>query len=210
MKVFMFLQGSPEWHQARRGVPTASSFDKIITAKTAKLSAQADDYIAELIGARLSLYGPENAEHYTNSAIRWGQQTEAEARAWYSMQVDQDVQQVGFCLTDDDRFGCSPDGLVGEDGLLELKCPQPGTQAKYLLKKDELLMAYRPQVHGQLVVTGRKWVDLASYSPGLPPLVLRVEPDDYTAKLREALEGFWTKFQAALCEITGEVPSNPF
>lgn len=203
MKVFSEQecpQGSDTWFELRKGVPTASRFDRILTARKMKISGQADGLIAELIGEKFSLITPENVEHYTNRAMRWGEECEAEARRWYSLETNGDVLQVGFCLTDDGRFGCSPDGLVGEDGGLELKCPQPKTQVEYLLA-NELPAEYKAQVHGALIVTEREWWDFLSYAPGLPPFVVRVTPNSYTRELRVALEMFWERYQESLARV---------
>jgi putative phage-type endonuclease len=199
MKTFMFEQYSPEWWAIRKGVPTASSFDKIITAKTMKPSASQDDYICELIADRVTEAVPEE-DRPMSKAMAAGLEMEPEARRWYELECDQDVVQVGFCLDDKGRFGCSPDGLVGDDGGLELKCPMAKTQAKYLLA-GTLPDEYKGQVHGQMIVTGRKWWDFASYCPGLPPLLIRVTPDAYTDALRAEMEKFWAKYMAALDKL---------
>lgn len=198
MKIHDCQQGSREWFALRRGVPTASNFGKLITAKTGKLSASADDYICELI-AELHFLGAHE-DPPVSAAMRHGIDCEPEARKWYSLDKNQDVKQVGFCMDDDGRYGCSPDGMVGDDGLLELKCPQGKTQVAYLLDGG-LPSEYRAQVHGQLIVTGRQWCDFLSYCPGLPPLLLRVEPDEYTDQLRKALVVFWERFQKLLTQI---------
>ncbi len=143
------------------------------------MSSQAAGYIAELIGETQALYLPEGVESYTNRAIRWGQQCEEEARRYYCMDRQCDVTNGGFCTTDDGRFGASPDFLVEPDGCGELKCPQPGTHVEYILGRG-LPEIYKPQVHGHLIVTGRKWCDFLSYAPGLKPLLVRVEADDFT------------------------------
>ena len=203
MKVFTAEecpQGSDTWFDLRKGVLTASRMGRILTPKTGKLSAQADGLINELIGEKLSLIPPEGVENYTNRSMRWGNICEAEARSWYAMERNLEVQQVGFLQTDDGRFGASPDGLVGEDGGLELKCPQSSTQVGYLLA-GELPGDYRAQVHGSLIVSGRAWWDFLSYSPGLAPLLVRVVPDEYTRQLRVALEMFWEKYQEALARV---------
>lgn len=207
MKIIECQQGSPEWFEARKGIPTASRFSKILTPKTLKLSASADDLICELIGERMSLIPPEGADAFMNRAMRWGTECEAEARAWYAMEADMDVRQVGFVLTDDGRIGASPDGLVGDDGGLELKCPQASTQVAYLLA-GELPAEYKAQVHGALIVTNRKWWDFLSYHPGLPPLLIRVFPDEYTVVLMEALDHFYARYQAALARVRGMEPKN--
>lgn len=194
MKTFFMVQYSPEWWEARAGIPTASNFGRILTA-SGKLSAQADDYACELIGEAMNPSAPfftERGGH--TAAMRNGQNTEPEARKYYTLETGNAVQQVGFCLTDDGRFGCSPDGLVGDDGCLELKCPLAKTQIGYLLE-GKLPTEYRPQVHGQLIVTGRAYVDFLSYVPLLNPLLIRVTADEYTDRLRVALDSFWERLQ---------------
>jgi hypothetical protein len=216
MKIAMCEQGSPQWWEAKRGIPSASNFSRIITSKTCKLSAQAEEYICELVGDKLGHFLPPNIEHFTNRATRWGEECEAQARAWYAMDEGAEVTQVGVCFTDDGRFCASPDGLVSisgqYEGSLELKCPMAKTHTAYLLKPERLLDDYRQQVHGQLLVTGLSWCDLLSYAPGFEPVKLRVEPDDYTKKLAEALEGFWTQYQESLAKIHAQpvemVPAN--
>lgn len=206
MQFFDVDQGSDEWFDLRKGRPTASELGCILTAKTQVLSKSADRYIERLIAEVLSIYHPERVENYTSRAVRWGQQCEAEARRFYAMERDVTVTNGGFCLSDCGRFGASPDGLVGADGVLELKCPEAHTHTRYLLKGG-LPNDYKQQVHGQLIVTGRKFGDFLSYSPGLPPLLVRVEPDEFTEKLRKALDEFWEKYQAALARIApqGEI-----
>lgn len=195
------VQGTPEWFEAKRGVPSASNFDRILTPKTCKPSSAQQGLIFELI-ADIARIGPPPVS-YTNDDIRRGLELEPVARSFYLMErglLAEDIKQVGFVLTDDRRFGCSPDSLVGEDGLLELKCPKLEVQAEYLWT-GELPATYKCQVHGQLIVTGRKWVDFMSYSPGLDPFLIRVTPDEFTAKLREALDLFHNDFVAAKSKL---------
>ncbi len=99
-----------------------------------------------------------------------------EALVFYEMVKGVEVAKVGFCLSDCKRYGASPDGLVGEDGLLEIKCPTIAVHVGYLLDKT-FPMDYFQQIQGQLFVTGRQWSDFLSYYPGLPPLLIRVTPD---------------------------------
>lgn len=196
MKIVECVQYSPSWWEARRGIPTASQFDRIITPG-GKPSKGMDRYIAELVGERVDLRPNWFTERPMNPAMRHGLDTEPEARRFYEYERGLDAQLVGFCQTDDGRFGCSPDALVGDDGGLELKCVQLPTQVEYLLA-GTLPDEYRPQVHGQLIVTGRKWFDFMSYAPPLPPLLVRVVPDDYTRQLRIALEVFHEKYAETL------------
>ena len=202
MKIHDVPQLSREWFELRRGRPTASQFGRILTPKTAKLAAAADGYIAELIAEIFHLGTISELESTPSRAMIHGTDCEPEARKFYEMDRSVDVKQVGFCTTDDGRFGCSPDGLVGDDGILELKCPTGKTQVEYLLD-GELPAEYRGQVHGALIVTGRAWVDFLSYCPGLPPLLIRQTRNSWTEALETALDGFWARFQECLRKIEG-------
>lgn len=201
-RVFDFPQYSEEYWQTRRGIPTASNFGRIITPKKMQLSAGADDYIAELIADKVANVTPFSTDRPMTREMADGTNREPEARQWYAMQADADVREVGFLLTDCGRFGCSPDGLIGEDGGLELKCPTLKTQVKYLLDGG-LPDEYKAQVHGSLIVSGRKWWEFVSYAPGLPPLLIRVYPDSFTELLRKALEDFYVKLSLASKKIGG-------
>jgi YqaJ-like viral recombinase domain len=195
---YMMPQYSAEYWQLRRGVPTASEANKILTAKTGKLSSSADEYINQLIADRVFFSPDFTTNRPMSREMAEGLDMEPYARNWYAMENPKSkVTEVGFCLTDDDRFGCSPDGLVDDDGAIELKAPALKTHVGYLRYHNELLNDYKGQVHMQLIVTGRSWVDLISYVPSLPPLVIRVVPDEYTDKLRDALDQFWDNYQAA-------------
>lgn len=193
-------QLSDEWWELHRGRPTASSFSKILTPKTCKVSAQAEDYICELIASKYAIDLPRGG--FENDHTRNGINTEPEARRWYEMECGEDVRQVGFVTTDDGRFGCSPDGLVGEDGGLELKCPSGKVHVAYSLVGG-LPDEYKAQVHGCLVVTGRSWWDFCSYHPGLPPLRVRVTRNSYTDLLQRELDTFWGRYQDKLNQFNG-------
>lgn len=199
MKIIECDQATPEWWAAKRGIPSASNFDRIITPVKGELSKGADDYIAELIADR-HIITPVNVESYTSRSMAAGIVVEPEARKWYELETGKDIKRVGVCITDDDRFCASPDGLIGDDGCLELKCPDLKTQVKYLLEGG-LPATYRPQVHGQLIVTGRAFVDFVSYAPGLPKVLVKVTADEYTDALRQALEIFYARYQEALKRI---------
>lgn len=202
MRVVKCEQYTEEWWDVRRGVPTASEFGNIITPAKAEFSKGSTGYAHQLIADTFDgNYGV--VSEFASAAMRNGTVMEPEARRFYEFERSCDVEQVGFCLTDDGRFGCSPDALVGEDGLLELKSPNPKTHVGYLLDGG-LPADYKPQCHGQLIVTGRAWVDFMSYVPGFPKLLVRVEPDEYTEKLRAALNQFWELYQGMLAKIRAD------
>ena len=192
MRIIDCDQRSPEWHQARSGVPSASEFSCIVTSDGSP-SKQRQKYMYELVGQKLGAL-PE--ESYTNKAIENGILREADAREMYSRDV-KPVVQVGFCIHDE-GYGCSPDGLVEEDGLVEIKCPILSTHIEYLIKQ-KLPTDYVQQVQGQLLVTGRKYNDFVSYFPGLRPLVVRCYRDEvFISRLRAEL----LKFITELNELT--------
>jgi len=181
------VQGSPEWLAEKAGRPSSSQFGEIITPGGAP-SKQATKYLYALAGERLI---GKKAESYQNATMLRGSEMEAEARQFYEVVNDVEVKQVGLCFHDEKkRFCTSPDGLVGEDGLLEIKCPSLPVAVEYLLN-GTLPNIYLPQCQGQLFVSGRKWVDFLSYYPGLKPLILRVPRDNvFIAKLQRLLDDF--------------------
>jgi hypothetical protein len=184
MKILDVEQGTMEWALARLGIPTASQFDRILTPKTRKASTSRDAYRAELLAEWLM---GQPLDWGTSAWMERGTELEDEARRWYEMDRGVDVQTVGVVVRDDGLVGGSPDGLVGEDGGLEIKCPAAVQHVKYMLGVDEL--AHVGQVQGYLYLTGRKWWDVLSYNPDLPPVVKRVERDeDYLAALVPLLD----------------------
>lgn len=205
MKVIDCEQYSLDWWMARRGVPTASDFDKIITPAKGELSKSLMPYACQLIADTYDRFYPR-LEGAISGAMQRGTELEPDARRWYEFEQDCEVEQVGFCLTDDGRFGCSPDALVNNrDGGAEIKCPLPHTHVQYLVDGG-LPQKYKPQVHGSLVVTGCAWWDFVSYAPGLPTLIVRVEPDSYTDKIRAALELFHEQYQQTMADLDLQEP----
>lgn len=193
MTVHTFAQRSEEWFAARRGLPTCSSFGRIITPAKGLPSSSQEKLINELIAEALCpTYGPG----YTSADMDAGTGMEGEARAFYAFEREAEVREVGLIVSDCGRFGGSPDGLVDEDGGLEIKCPGAATQVAYL-RGVTLPDDYKAQVHGHLVVTGRKWWDFLSYYPGLPKMLVRVERDDFTAKLADELNRFAERLNVA-------------
>ena len=180
-------QGTDEWHKSRLGIPTASQFSKILTG-TGKPSTQKEGYIKSLLVERIT---GKQCGFEGNQYTERGHEIEPEARAFYDMKSRQDVIEIGFCTDDKEQYGASPDALVGEDGLLEIKSTIATTHIGYLEKPDKLPAAYVSQIQGQLLVTGRKWCDFLAYHPDFPSVIIRVERDEeYIEKLVSALHKF--------------------
>ena len=167
-------QGSDEWFHARMGVPTSSKFDLLMTPKTRKPSASADKYLYELLAE--DLIGEPRGYDEASSFMTRGNQLEQQAADWYALTRGEPVFKVGFCTTDDGLVGCSPDRLVGDAGLLEIKNPSAPSFVKYLI--DGVGTDHYAQCQGQLLVTGRSWVDLLIFNPLAPrQIVVRHEVD---------------------------------
>jgi len=180
-------QGSEEWLKLRLGVATASNFDKIITP-TGKESTQFEKYALELATQTL-VSEPDSS--YKNEAMQRGNALEPLARQLYQENTLNFVEEITMFKSDRGDFGYSPDGLIGEDGLLEIKCPLATTHLKYLID-NKLPSEYIPQVQGGLLVSGRKWCDFVSYHPNFKErnmLIIRVERDeDFISKLKEGID----------------------
>lgn len=201
MKIIDCQQGTPEWLAVRLGVPTASEFDSIITPKRGDLAAAHETYIDRLLDEQIR----RDAERpfKGNADTERGHALEPDARALYAFIHDVEPQQVGFILRDDGLAGCSPDSLIDEDGGLEIKCPD-GPQHVGYLRAGTIPDKYKPQVHGCMIITGRKWWDFMSYCPGHKPMIIRAYPDDYTAKLAKLLDGFIEKLAVEKLKLMGE------
>lgn len=202
MKIHDVKQGTGEWKALRLGIPTASEFDAIVTPLfKAKEGAGPETYVHKKICERLLGYAV--GEDFSAFAVEQGVILESEAIPWYDLEYNAQMSRPGFCTTDDGRVGCSPDALIGEDGGLEIKCPQPHTHLKYFLN-GTLPPEYAAQVHGSMYVTGRKWWDFLSYSRQFPALVVRVRRDEaIQAKIHSALTGWLAEFDAVLARIQG-------
>jgi len=196
MKIYDFEQMSEEWFKIRCGIPTASNFDKLITSK-GESSKQRQKYLYKLAGESVS---GKAEETYQNVVMLRGIEMEEEARNLYTVATDNEVQKVGFCLADG-GYGASPDGLVGDKGNIEIKCPIASTHVEYLLA-NKLPTDYFQQTQGQILVTEREWVDFVSYYPGLKPLIVRVDRDDaFIKKLQIELEVFCQELKEVISKI---------
>ena len=198
-KIHTFEQHSDEWYSIRLGKVTASKFSVAI----GKPGVTRTKYMRKLIGEAGSC---QREESYSNSSMEWGTETEPEARNYYQSVNDCIVTEVGF-IEHSEYIGVSPDGLIGEDGLLEIKCPNTSTHVGYILD-DKLPAVYRAQVQGQLWCSGRKWLDFVSYDPRYAPRPYwckRVERDEqYIAELEIKLGKFVAEMKTVMDKITGQ------
>jgi len=157
-------QGSDAWHKIRLGKITASRVKDVLTkGRGTSPSKTAESYMMELIAEILT---GNSKPFFENDAMRWGTETEPQARAMYAVNNDfVDVKEVAF-VEHNEQVGISPDGLIGDDGLLEIKCPNTTTQLKRALS-DDYSADYKAQIQMQLWVTEREWCDFLSFDPRL-------------------------------------------
>src|SRR6516164_6581024 len=178
-------QYSEVYDRLKLGIPTSSHFHKIITPQ-GKPSKQWREYACVLIA-------------------------EGEAADWYEFDQDVTVQKVGFITDDNHTIGCSPDRLVGDEGLLEIKAPLPQTQVEYWIS-GEVSDRFRPQLQGQLYVSKRSWVDILCWHDVLPKVVMRVEPDDKFIKALDrelqTFNFFIERVMEKICAIN-DAPASP-
>lgn len=183
----MMDQGSEEWFTIRIGKVTASRVADVIAKTKTGYSASRDNYMAQLVCERLT---GQKGESFTNAAMQHGTDTEPLARAAYEALKDVLVDEVGFVPHPTIKMaGASPDGLVGEDGLLEIKCPNTATHIETLLS-ESVPGKYFTQMQFQLSCTGRQWCDFVSFDNRLPEelqlFVKRVPRDEVFIRLIEA------------------------
>lgn len=187
LQIFDCEQNSEEWYAARAGIPTASEFSTVLAkGRGGGESVTRRKYLYTLAGERIA--GPSPFDRYTNGHMDRGHAYEDEARDLYSLITGNEIQRVGFMRRGD--VGYSPDGLIGEDGLHEIKTKIYSLHLECLLS-DTVPSEHTAQIQGGLWISGRKWLDFCSYSPGLPLFVKRVYRDEtYIARLKVEVEAF--------------------
>ena len=200
-------QRSPEWYALRAGRFTASMASKLVTP-TGKASVQYKTEIARIIA---EMHGWQEPEFLKPTYwMERGINLEAEALAWFEVETDLTVKEVGFVTSDDQLIGASPDGII-EVGIvdtgvkyipLELKVPKPSTHIKYLLAGG-LPKEYIGQVHFQMALCEAPYAYFASYNPEVAPLILRVDRSDYTETMEKSIEAYKKEFRAAEAIISG-------
>ena len=196
-KYHTMTQGEGDWLQMRVGKVTASELSNLVTPDfKIRTGETPHTYLCEKIA---EAWRGKPLPGFSSWATEQGQLLEDEARSWYCLtHADHRLHNVGFVEHDDGRCGASPDALLGEDGGLELKCPQPTNHVRYLLA-GTVPKDYIAQVHMSLYVTGRKWWRFVSYHRGYPALVLTVERDEaIMGKIEAALSAFYATFDAAM------------
>jgi hypothetical protein len=165
MKIIDFPQGSPEWLAARVGLVTASRVSDIIAKTKTGTAASRANYMAELVVERMT--GASGESGFLNEDMQRGIDLEPEARFLYEVTFDRPVVQVGLVLHPTLRAGASPDGLVEDEGLIEIKAPRTHVHIE-CLESRKPPAKYLPQMAWQCICTGRKWCDFVSYDPKMP------------------------------------------
>jgi len=185
-------QRSPEWFAARLGKVTASKVADVIAKTQTGYSTSRANYMAQLVCERMT---GMQAESFNNAAMQWGTDQEPLARAAYEAAQDVLVDETGFVIHPTiAEAGASPDGLVGNDGLIEIKCPNTSTHIDTLLS-EKVPAKYLTQMMWQMACTGRKWCDFVSYDPRMPKgLHIFIKRIDYHDSIVKSLESEVKKF----------------
>jgi len=191
-------QGSPEWFEARRGIPTASRYADVLAEGKGIMRAR---YMRQLAAEIIT---EEPMETYKNAKMERGKEHEPDLRKRYAFDHDADVEQVGFLRSTMMATGCSPDGLVGVDGMIEIKSTEPDLLIE-LLDSGRAPTQHMAQIQGNLWITGRDWCDLVIGWPKLPLFTVRVKRDEpYMANLRRELD----RFNQELHEMVGRIKAK--
>lgn len=195
-------QGSLAWLQSRAGLVTASRISDVMATIKSGEAASRKDYRAQLVAERIS---GNPTPSFTNAAMQWGTENEPFARAAYELKHDVSVEQVALIRHPEIVFsGASPDGLVNDDGLVEIKCPNTATHIKYALA-GKVPADYQYQMLWQMECTGRQWCDFVSYDPRMPEdmqmFVIRFDRD------QERIDQIKTEVIKFLAEVEAEIES---
>ena len=205
----MSIQGSPEWHLERLGLVTASRVADVIARTKSGPAASRAAYMSTLVAEQLT---GNSAESYTNASMQWGTEHESEARRAYSLETDVTVEEIGFARHPRLKSGASPDGLVGDDGVLEIKCPNTHTHIGTLLA-EKVPKKYITQMQWQMVCTERSWCDFVSYDPRLPLemqlFIKRIaRDDDYISTLEDEVEKFIIELDDTVSKLRDKFGKN--
>ena len=206
----MIEQGSKEWLELRLGKVTASRITDVLAKGKSGEALSREDYRYELVVQRLT---GNPGESFTNAAMEWGTNNEPLARVAYEAEMGVFVNQVAFLDHPSIvNFGCSPDGLVSDEGLIEIKCPNSSTHIEYLTD-DKPPAKYVPQMQCQMAVTGRQWCDFVSFDPRLPDdlqlFVARLDRDeDYIKSMEEEVVKFLSEVETMYKQLKEKKHGN--
>lgn len=198
------IQGTEEWLAARVGKVTASRVADVVARTKTGYGASRANYMAELVAERLT---GQPAERFTNAAMAWGTEKEPDARAAYVFMRDADVAEVGFVAHPRIAMtGASPDGLVGGDGMVEIKCPMTASHIETLIGQA-VPGKYVTQMQWQMACAGRAWCDFVSFDPRMPAemqlFVHRVHRDEtMIAELEREVAAFLAELDAKVAQLT--------
>lgn len=197
------IQGSDEWLKARCGLVTASRISDVMAKTKTGESASRKNYRAQLVAERIS---GRPTESFTSAAMQWGTDNEPFARAAYELLRNVDVDEVGLVPHPEIVMsGASPDGLVGDDGLIEIKCPNTATHIDYAIT-GKAPSDYQYQMLWQMECTGRQWCDFASYDPRMPDgmklFVTRIQRDEEKiAEIKIEVIKFLAEVEAQIAQL---------
>jgi len=197
-QILTMEQGSLEWDMARLGKVTGSRVDKCLAKKT----TQGYQTIkAEIIAERLT----NQAKSFTAPAVAWGKENEAMARREHALISSWEIVEVGFVELNE-NMGCSPDGLINDDGMVQYKCPKNSDVHIKTLLSQAVPKEYFPQLQWELFTTGRQWTEFVSFDPRMPEelrlCVLHVKADyDYQKAMLMAVEGFLGDMENDLAKL---------
>jgi len=206
----VIVQGTDEWFAARRGKVTASRVADVMARTKSGFAASRSNYKAELL---LEILTNTTAVGFVSEAMKWGTEQEPNARALYASTIFDPVVEVGFVDHPDILgAGCSPDGLVGDDGLVEIKCPNTATFLEIFLT-DNIPQKWLTQIQMQLDCTGRKWCDFVCYDPRMPEggqiYVQRVERDEmFISTMREMIQTFIKELNEEVEQVKTKIKEN--
>jgi predicted phage-related endonuclease len=201
-------QGTPEWKADRAGKATGSRASCIVAKIKSGEAAARRDYRVQLVTERLT--GAPAEDGFVSKEMAWGTEQEPFARMAYEAATGELVREAGFAYLPDMPVGCSVDGFIGEDGILECKCPKSATHVTYLLA-DRLPPEYEPQVLHNLWVTGAQFADFVSFDPRMPEHLqffrFRVKRDEAAVKAYEAeLLAFLSDVDALETKLRARTP----
>jgi len=199
-------QRSEEWHNLRRGRITCSELSNILTPAKLQLSKQAETFALVKASERITGLTEPFVENWQ---MQRGVENEPIAREYYETVTNKKVKEIGFYEYNQDfLFGYSPDGVVGEDGLIEIKCPSPAVHLNTLINKH-IDGKYMLQMQGGMLASGRKWCDFVSYSEGLALSIIRVHRcEDTIEKIKENLLKFELLINSVILEHNNAIKNG--